>query len=53
MTLDLAWSGGKPTSVEIRVDRNIVARPVRVVYAGQELTAFKTTGGMIRSLDTF
>ncbi|KZT71231.1 glycoside hydrolase family 95 protein [Daedalea quercina L-15889] len=50
MTLDLEWTGGKPTSVNIQVDEDITARPVEIVYGGDVVASFTTSGGMTKSI---
>ncbi|KAG5642258.1 hypothetical protein DXG03_003335 [Asterophora parasitica] len=53
MFVNLDWNDGRLSSVTIRVNRNIVARPVRVVYGGKTLTSFTTSGGLKRSISSF
>ncbi|TFK37018.1 Six-hairpin glycosidase-like protein [Crucibulum laeve] len=53
ITLDLAWSGGKPTSASIKVDSGITPRSVKVVYKGKTLASFKTSPGLTRSFSSF
>ncbi|CCM03449.1 uncharacterized protein FIBRA_05582 [Fibroporia radiculosa] len=50
MTLDLAWEHGKPTSVNIVVDQNVQARPVQIVYNGNVLATFTTSGGITKAI---
>ncbi|KAH9923863.1 glycoside hydrolase family 95 protein [Fomitopsis serialis] len=50
MTLDLEWAEGKPTLVNVTVDEGITARPVEVVYGGDVVTSFTTSGGLTKSI---
>ncbi|KAF8604839.1 glycoside hydrolase family 95 protein [Ceratobasidium sp. AG-I] len=51
LTLDLAWTNGKPTRASIRVDAVVrYARQVQVLYGGRLVTAFSATGGLKRDL---
>jgi alpha-L-fucosidase 2 len=53
ITVDLQWSGGKPTSASFKVDNNIVTRPVNVVYAGKTVASFTTAPGLTKSITSF
>lgn len=50
MTLDLEWAEGKPTSLNIKVDEGITARPVEIVYSGNVASSFTTSGGLSKSV---
>ncbi|KAF8066795.1 glycoside hydrolase family 95 protein [Lyophyllum atratum] len=53
ISIDLQWNNGKPTSASFKVDSNIVARPVQVVYEGRALTSFTTSGGLTQAISSF
>jgi alpha-L-fucosidase 2 len=55
ITVDLAWSKGKPTSATFTVDTgtNVRQRPVNVVYDGRVLTSFTTSSGLQKSITQF
>jgi len=50
MSVDLQWSGGKPTEVVFNVDANAQSRDVRVMYADNIVAEFVTTSGLMQSL---
>lgn len=50
MTVDLTWASSMPTSMTIRADKGIRARPVHVVYNGRTVASFTSTVGMTRGL---
>ncbi|KAF8234511.1 glycoside hydrolase family 95 protein [Tricholoma matsutake] len=53
MTLDLQWNNGRPTSVELKVDANIIPRPVQVLYSGKVVSSFTTSSGLSRTINSF
>ncbi|GLB41068.1 putative glycosyl hydrolase family 65, N-terminal domain [Lyophyllum shimeji] len=53
INIDLQWIDGRPTSADFRVDDNVVARPVQVVYGGKTLTSFITSSGFTRAINSF
>ncbi|RDB26766.1 putative alpha-fucosidase A [Hypsizygus marmoreus] len=53
ITVNLEWSGGKPTSASFSVASNIVTRPVQVLYSGKMVASFMTSPGFSRSINTF
>jgi alpha-L-fucosidase 2 len=48
ISVDLQWSGGKPTGAVFNVDANTQGREVRVVYTDNIVSEFVTTSGLIR-----
>lgn len=50
MTLDLEWAQGKPTALIIKVDESVTARPVEIVYSGNIVSSFTTSGGISKSI---
>uniref|UniRef100_A0A0W0FSY2 Putative glycoside hydrolase family 95 protein n=1 Tax=Moniliophthora roreri TaxID=221103 RepID=A0A0W0FSY2_MONRR len=55
MTIDIKWSSGVPTSVDITVDQNPIStkRPVQVVYKGNVVKEFTTNPGLSQSITSF
>lgn len=50
LTVNLSWSNMKPTTMVIIADSSVVARPVQIVYAGQTVSSFTTSGGMSKTV---
>jgi alpha-L-fucosidase 2 len=50
VTLDLAWKNGKPTKATLTVDANAPSRSLIVIYAGETVASFKTTGGLVKKI---
>ncbi|KZT06742.1 glycoside hydrolase family 95 protein [Laetiporus sulphureus 93-53] len=51
MTLDIEWADSRLTSVAVKVDQNIVSRPVELVYDGSVICSFTTFGGLTQTLN--
>ncbi|EMD36191.1 glycoside hydrolase family 95 protein [Gelatoporia subvermispora B] len=50
MTLDLEWENGEPTSLTIRTDQNVQARPVQIVHRGETVASFSSSNSMTKSV---
>jgi alpha-L-fucosidase 2 len=53
ISVNLQWSGGKPTGAVFNVDTNAQGRDVRVVYADKVVAEFVTTSGLVLPLSSF
>ncbi|KAL0581459.1 hypothetical protein V5O48_000613 [Marasmius crinis-equi] len=55
ITVDISWSGGKPTKVDLRVDETPIStsRPVEVVYNSKVVGSFTTTSGSTATITQF
>ncbi|KIL62802.1 glycoside hydrolase family 95 protein [Amanita muscaria Koide BX008] len=54
VSLTLAWSGGKPTNAEFRVDPHVlIPRLIRVSYGGKGIGSFTTNPGHVEAYTRF
>ncbi|PPQ70422.1 hypothetical protein CVT24_013172 [Panaeolus cyanescens] len=55
ISVSFAWSGGKLTRLSLQVDRNrnLIARPVQIVYGGRVVDSFTTFSGLQKAYNRF
>jgi len=53
MTLDLKWSNGEPAIATLKLDVNIIPRPVQILYGGRVVSSFTTSSGLARTIHNF
>ncbi|KAH8109494.1 glycoside hydrolase family 95 protein [Phellopilus nigrolimitatus] len=53
ITADLSWADSTPTKAVLTVDEGVASRPVQVVYAGEVIKSFMTSGGSMLTITDF